>query len=164
MKQKVAKLLVLAFPNFNKVFQVECDASGTAIKVCMVNGKIFEKEVKKNQVCFVIILRGPSVGSNDQVTTYSGSRVPEKIVELLNEYKDIITKDILDGLPPLRRIGHCMNLIPGSSFPNKAPYRLTPKENEELNREVHKFLQKRLIREILSPCAIPTIVAPKKNR
>ena len=32
----------------------------TAVKICMVNGKQFEKEVKKNQVCFAIIPRKPS--------------------------------------------------------------------------------------------------------
>ena len=56
-----------------------------------------------------------------------------------------------------------MDLIPRASFPNKASYRLTPIENEELNRQVHELLQNRLIREILSPCVVPIVLAPKKN-
>ena len=101
--------------------------------------------------------------SGDRVTDGSIDRVPEEIEELLNEYKDIIVDDLPDGLPLVRSISHCMNLIPGASFPNKAPYRLTPTENEELNRQVHELLQKGLIRESLSPCAIPAVLAPKKN-
>ena len=41
------------------------EVSCTAIKFCMVNAKKFEKEVKKNQVFFAIVPRGPSVGSNN---------------------------------------------------------------------------------------------------
>ena len=33
------------------------------IKFCMINGKQFEKEVKKNQVCFAIMPRRPSSSS-----------------------------------------------------------------------------------------------------
>ena len=39
----------------------------TAIKFCMVNGKQFEKEAKKNQVCFSIIPRGSSASDNDWI-------------------------------------------------------------------------------------------------
>ena len=110
----------------------------------MVIGKQFEKEVKKNQVYFSIVLRGLSIGSNDRaveagnyrVTTNSGSRIPEEIIELLNEYKNIVAKDIPDGLPLVRSISHCIDLIPRAIFPNKSPYRLTPTKTEELNRQV----------------------------
>ena len=137
----------------------------------MVNGKQLEKEMNKNQVCFSIVPRGPSVGSNDWVaeasndwvTTDSDSRVLVEITELLNEYKDIIVDDILDGLSLVRSIIHCMDLIPRASFPNKAPYRLTPTKNEELDRQVHELLEKGLIRESLSPCVVPILLSPKKN-
>ena len=41
------------------------EVSCTTIKNCMVNGKQFEKEVKRNQFCFAIVPRGPGVCSND---------------------------------------------------------------------------------------------------
>ena len=35
LKQKVVELLVLALPNFNKIFKVECNTSGSAIGVVL---------------------------------------------------------------------------------------------------------------------------------
>ena len=89
--------------------------------------------------------------------------MPEEIKGLLEEYKEIVAKDIPNGLPPVRSISHCMDLIPGASLPNKTSYRLTPSENEELNRQVHELLQNGLVRESLSPCAVLAVLAPKKN-
>ena len=150
----------------------------TTIIICMVNVKQFEKEVKRNQVCFAIISRKlnfvnrdrvpkNSVNqvpvSGDQVIASNIDRVPEEIEFFFNEYKDIFAEDISDGLLPVGSISHCMDLIPRASFPNKAPYRLTPTENEELNKQVHELLWKGLIREILSSCVVPVVLAPKKN-
>ena len=45
------------------------------IRVCMVGGKKFEKDIKKNPICFAIIARGPSYSSGDQVTENSISQV-----------------------------------------------------------------------------------------
>ena len=56
-----------------------------------------------------------------------------------------------------------MDLIIRASFPNKAPYRLTPTKNGELNRQVQKLLQNGLTRESLSPCVVSIVLAPKKN-
>ena len=88
--------------------------------------------------------------------------MPEEIAELLNDNKYIIVDDIPDGLSRVRSISHCMDLIPGASFPNKAPYRLSPSKNEELNRQVQELLQKSLIRESLIPYVVPIKIASKK--
>lgn len=47
---------------------------------------------------------------------------------------------------------------------NKALHRLTPNEKTKLNRQVQSFLERGLIRESLSPCAVPVVSAPRKNR
>ena len=57
---------------------------------------------------------------------------PDEVKTLLDEYVDII----VDELPPVRSISHHIDLIPGASLPNKAAYRLTPLENEEIK---HKY-------------------------
>ena len=105
---------------FLPLIEVPNEVNCTAVKIGMVNGKKFEKEMKKSQVYFSIVPRGLSVGSNgrvveasnDQVTADSDSRVPVEIIEFLNEYKDIIADDIPDGLPLVRSIIHCIDLIP----------------------------------------------------
>ena len=46
---------------------------------------------------------------------------------------------------------------------NKAAYRLTPQENEEVKKQVQELLDKGLVRESLSSCAIPMVLSPKKD-
>jgi hypothetical protein len=86
-----------------------------------------------------------------------------KIHLLLNEFKDIVGDDLPTCVPPLSRISHQIDLIPGSSLLNKARYWMTPVEIEEMNRQVQEFLERGLIREILNPCVVPTILTPNKG-
>jgi hypothetical protein len=67
------------------------------------------------------------------------------------------------SLTPIRSISHHIDLIPGASLPNKSSYRLTPRENEEVKNQVEELLDKGLVREILSPCEVPTVLSPKKD-
>jgi hypothetical protein len=48
-------------------------------------------------------------------------------------------------------------------MPNIAAYRQTPQENEEVKNQVQGLLDKDLVRESLSPCAVPTVLSPKKD-
>ncbi|XP_071902682.1 uncharacterized protein [Coffea arabica] len=82
---------------------------------------------------------------------------------LMIEFEDMFPEEIPDGLPPIRGIEHQINLILGSPLPNKAPYRMSPEETKELQRQVDELLKKGWVHESLSPCAVLIILAPKKD-
>ena len=82
---------------------------------------------------------------------------------MLQEFTDIVVDDLPDKLPPKQSISHHIDFIPRASFPNKATYRMSPKDNEEIGKQVQELLDKGLIRESLSPCAVPTVITPKKG-
>ncbi|XP_021999385.1 uncharacterized protein LOC110896229 [Helianthus annuus] len=86
---------------------------------------------------------------------------PEAVSPLITEFADIFPKDIPHGLPLMRDIQHCIDFFPGSTIPNKPAYRMNPKEFEELHKQVKELLDKGLIRESMSPCAVPALLVPK---
>ena len=76
-------------------------------------------------MCYALIPRKDKEGS---------SEIPIEVLDLLSEYGDVISDNVLKGLPPVRQISHQIDLIPGASFPNKVAHRMTPTETKELNR------------------------------
>ena len=89
--------------------------------------------------------------------------LPPAVANILQEYSDVFPIEIPAGLPPIRGIEHQIDLIPGASLPNRAPYRTNPEETKEIQRQVQELLDKGYVRESLSPCAVPVILVPKKD-
>jgi hypothetical protein len=85
------------------------------------------------------------------------------VADILQEYADIFPSEVPAGLPPLRGIEHQIDLIPGASLLNRAPYRTNLEETIEIQRQVQELLDKGYVRESLSPCAVPVILVPKKD-
>ncbi|KAK1698507.1 hypothetical protein QYE76_015204 [Lolium multiflorum] len=81
----------------------------------------------------------------------------------MKEFGDVFPEEVPAGLPPLRGIEHQIDLIPGASLPNRAPYRTNPEETKEIQKQVQALLDKGYIRISLSPCAVPVILVPKKD-
>jgi hypothetical protein len=105
-----------------------------------------------------VVVRKPKV----VLTITTMDDLPEEVRELLDNFADIVVDDLPNSLPPIKNINHHIDLIPGASMPNKAAYRLTPRENEEVKNQVQELLDKVLVRESLSPCAVITVLSPKK--
>ena len=126
----------------------------SSARIFLVDGRKFLDGMKHQHMCYALIPRKDKEGS---------SEMPLEVLDLLGEFGDIISDNVPDGLPPVRQISHQIDLTPGASLPNKAAHRMTPTEKKELNRQVHELLRKGLIQESLSPCAVPTVLAPKKD-
>jgi hypothetical protein len=97
------------------------------------------------------------------LTSTSMDDLPEEVQELLDNFADIVVDELPNSLPPIRSINHHIDLIPGESLPNKATYRLTLRENEEVKNQIQELLDKVLVRESFIPCTVPTVLSPKKN-
>ncbi|GJX52660.1 putative reverse transcriptase domain-containing protein [Tanacetum coccineum] len=112
----------------------------------------FEGLVKTSPYVFTLVV----VEENEII-----SEAPLQVQPLLKEFADVIPDDIPPGLPAMRDIQHCIDFIPGSTIPNRPAYRMNPKEFAELQRQVTELLEKGLIRESMSPCAVPALLVPK---
>lgn len=81
----------------------------------------------------------------------------------MDKYCVIIVDGFPNELPPIRIISHHIDLIPGENIPNRVAYKMTPTKNEDVRKQVQELLDKRLIKESLSPCAVPMVLSPKKD-
>ncbi|XP_047253574.1 uncharacterized protein LOC107844200 [Capsicum annuum] len=128
----------------------------------------------QEQLCFFIIDSGScvnvaSVSMVEQLKLPIRRHPKPYRLQCLNEcgelkdYEDLFSEEILSGLPPLRGIEHEIDFLPSSQIPNKAAYRSNPQETKELQRQVEELVNKGLVRESLSPCAVSVILVPKKD-
>jgi hypothetical protein len=87
---------------------------------------------------FVLICKGTANATNDHST------IPPPLLSLLKEFQDVFPDDLPHGLLPLRGIEHRIDLFPGAPLPNRAAYHTNLEETNEIERQIHDFLQKGL--------------------
>ena len=125
------------------------------LKVCCLKRNLeLVKEMKVIGCCYALVVQR---GKEEDLT------IPPEVATVLKEYSDVIPEELPDGLPPKRDIQHHIDLIPGASLPNQAAYRMSPTQHAELDKQVTELIQKGLVQESMSPCAVPALLTPKKD-
>ncbi|XP_059064905.1 uncharacterized protein LOC131856955 [Cryptomeria japonica] len=133
--------------------------------VMLVGKENFMQTIKeKDTPCFSIVVKPrEEVRKKEEDKVQEMFAGPKEVKELLEKYKGIVAGRKPETLPPFRDVSRCIDLIPGSSLPNKVEYKLTPDQNEELARQVHELLEKGFIRTSISPCVVPAVLALEKE-
>jgi hypothetical protein len=104
-----------------------------------------------------------------QQNKVEGTTVPHALLShprmehMLLRYADVFPSELPHGLPPARDIDHRIEILPGSSPTSKPTYRFSPKENDELKRQLADLFAKGFIQPSKSPYGAPVLFVRKKN-
>ena len=102
---------------------------------------------------------------NSLPSNVSDSSKEESSLKLfLDEYMDCFIDSIPRDLPPSRREDdHKIELITGSSSPNKPPYRISLAQQEEIMAQVNELVEKGMVRPSSSPFCSPVLLVQKQD-
>lgn len=96
-----------------------------------MSGKEFLKDFKEDEgVGYAIIVKPKEEESSKQTPIHV------EVLQLLDQFKDIICDGAPPTLPPKRAISHQIDFILDASFPSKATYKMTLEKNKEIARQV----------------------------
>jgi len=88
---------------------------------------------------------------------------PKCIKQILEEFPDVMPDELLEDLPPRRRVDHAIEVMPGVAPPAKAPYRMSHEELKELKVQLEELLTKGYIKPSKSPYGAPILFVHKKD-
>jgi hypothetical protein len=83
--------------------------------------------------------------------------IPEKVAEMLEEFKNVMPAELPKTLPPRRAVDHKIELLPDSIPPARAPYRMSPKELVESQKQLTELLEVGFIQPSNAPYDAPVL-------
>ncbi|KAK1693114.1 hypothetical protein QYE76_009811 [Lolium multiflorum] len=87
--------------------------------------------------------------------------LPEEIAQVLKEHESCFGTP--KGLPPHRPYDHKINLMQGVQPVNVRPYRYSPQQKDEIEKQIKEMLVQGIIKESKSPFASPVLLVKKKD-
>ena len=105
----------------------------------------------------------PVMETRKKICSAAPSNVRKELHVLLEEFSDLFLEQLPKGRPPKRSVEFEINTVDGAVPLNKHPYRLSPKEHDELQAQIHDLLAQGHIRPSQSPYGAPVLFVPKKD-
>ena len=105
----------------------------------------------------------PIAETRQRMCSEAPADVRIQLQKLLKEYEDLFPDKLPKGRPAKRDIEFQINLEEGATPASKPPYRLSPKEYEELQAQIEELLEQGHIQPSTSPYGAPVLFVPKKD-
>ncbi|MCO5608596.1 hypothetical protein L7F22_062809 [Adiantum nelumboides] len=152
----------ISFKFREKDMYINAQESGSSIP--LVNDQAFDKSIKSSISAYMIFVKDSLNGVDVTQVNENGMQVDLELSNFLNQFQDVFIDDIPGELPPKRGDDdHMIELIPGSSPPNKPPYRVSQAQQEEIMRQVNELVEKGMVRPSSSPFCSPVLLVQKKD-
>ncbi|MCO5550496.1 hypothetical protein L7F22_003983 [Adiantum nelumboides] len=154
----------IKFPERKISFQLRekdmyINAQESSSSIPLANDQAFDKSIKSSISTYMIFVKDFLNGVDETQVNENGMQVDLELSNFLNQFQDVFIDDIPGELPPKRGDDdHMIELIPGSSPPNKPPYRVSQAQQEEIMRQVNELVEKGMVRPSSSPFCSPVLL------
>ncbi|MCO5594118.1 hypothetical protein L7F22_048139 [Adiantum nelumboides] len=140
------------------------NAQESSSSISLVNDQAFDKSIKSSVFAYMIFVKDSLKGVDETQVNENGMQVDLELYNFLDQFQDVFIDYIPRELPPKRGDDdHMIELIPGSSPPNKPPYRVSQAQQEEIMRQVNELVEKGMVRPSSSPFCSPVLLVQKKD-
>ena len=98
----------------------------------VISPKELERVVNQDSIVFALVVKEIALDNFEE---------PRKEVRsVLQEFQDVFPKELPNQLPPMRDIQHAIDLVPEAALPNLPHYRMSPRQHDEMVRQVDELL------------------------
>ena len=142
------------------------------VELNFISGKQARHELRKGEQGFLAWVSGADT-KNNLTAEELGERIDSRsdlddqqrkqLAALLEEFGDVVPKELPARLPPRRDVNHDIDLEPGAEPPSRPPYRLSKPEMDELQRQITALLEKGFIEPSKSPFGAPVFFVKKAD-
>jgi hypothetical protein len=110
---------------------------------------------------WLAVLIEPADKSHTLDDQYLQNGIHPKIKSLIQEFDNLFREP--SALPPSRQYDHAITLLPNAPPVNSRPYRYSPEQKNEIERQMSNILNAGTIIPSLSPFASPVLLVKKKD-